>query len=78
MIGDVALLVVGDIALVNGIFIEGHGVKCDESSVAGELDLIKKMPAIDVFAAIDNLAQRRLENIDLDKPDPFIISGSKI
>ncbi|CAG1959687.1 unnamed protein product [Fusarium graminearum] len=78
LVGDVALLAVGDIVPVDGIFIRGHGVKCDESSVTGESDLMKKTPAIDVFATIDNLAQRRFENINLDKLDPFIISGSKI
>ncbi|KAK6697058.1 hypothetical protein SNK05_013605 [Fusarium graminearum] len=78
LVGDVALLAVGDIVPVDGIFIEGHGVKCDESSVTGESDLMKKTPAVDVFAAIDNSAQRRFENINLDKLDPFIISGSKI
>ncbi|EXK77435.1 Ca2+-transporting ATPase [Fusarium oxysporum f. sp. raphani 54005] len=78
LVGDVALLSVGDIVPVDGIFIKGHGVKCDESSVTGESDLMKKTPAIDVYAAIEDLAQRRLDNINVDKLDPFIISGSKV
>ncbi|KAK7211066.1 hypothetical protein V2G26_018244 [Clonostachys chloroleuca] len=39
---------------------------------------MKKTPANDVFAAIENLAQGRLDNTNIEKLDPFIISGSKV
>ncbi|KAI9814378.1 MAG: hypothetical protein M1827_003234 [Pycnora praestabilis] len=69
--GDVVLLEPGDLIPVDGIFIEGHNVKCDESSATGESDIMKKHPAEDVFRAIE-----AHENVT--KLDPFIISGGKV
>ncbi|KAJ9627960.1 plasma membrane calcium [Taxawa tesnikishii (nom. ined.)] len=69
--GDVCLLEPGDLVPVDGIFIEGHGVKCDESSATGESDIIKKVPADEVWRAMEN-------NEPLKKMDPFIISGAKV
>lgn len=78
MVGDVLHLNTGDLVPVDGIFITGHGVKCDESSATGESDLLKKVPAEEVFAALDEVAKggKPVENIK--KLDPFIISGSKV
>ncbi len=45
MVGDVVHLSTGDLVPVDGIFIEGHGVKCDESSATGESDLLRKVAA---------------------------------
>lgn len=73
MVGDVMHIATGDIVPVDGIFIDGSGVKCDESSATGESDLLKKTPAADVFQAI-----QKLEGKELEKLDPFIISGSKV
>jgi Ca2+-transporting ATPase len=56
---------------VDGIFIEGHNVKCDESQTTGESDLIKKHPADDVYTAIEN-------HDSLRKLDPFILSGAQV
>lgn len=69
--GDVVLLEPGDMVPVDGIFIQGHGVKCDESSATGESDLLKKTPADDVWRAIEN-------HEPLKKLDPFILSGAKV
>jgi len=41
-VGDVVVLETGDILCADGIFIEGHNMKCDESSVTGETDSVKK------------------------------------
>ena len=71
LVGDVVLLEPGDMVPVDGIFIEGHGVKCDESSATGESDLLKKYPAEEVFRALENR-----ENVK--KMDPFILSGAKV
>lgn len=73
MVGDVMHLATGDIVPVDGIFIQGSAVKCDESSATGESDLLKKSPAADVFHAIQKLDAREAEKLD-----PFIISGSKV
>ncbi|KZF26326.1 P-type calcium ATPase [Xylona heveae TC161] len=69
--GDVLLLEPGDMVPVDGILIEGHNVKCDESSATGESDLIKKSNADDVYRAIE-------DNESTRKMDPFIISGAKV
>ena len=42
-VGDVVNLEPGDMIPVDGILIQGHGIKCDESSATGESDLLKKM-----------------------------------
>ena len=69
--GDVLLVEPGDILPVDGIFITGHGVKCDESSATGESDIMKKVPADEVYRAMES-------NENLKKMDPFMISGAKV
>ena len=69
--GDVMHLEPGDLIPVDGIFIDGHHVKCDESSATGESDIIKKVPAEQVSRAIEN-------HEPLNKMDPFILSGGKV
>jgi P-type Ca2+ transporter type 2C len=71
LVGDVVLLNPGDMVPVDGIFIEGHNLKCDESQTTGESDIIRKKPADEVFAAIEN-------GDDLRKADPFILSGAMV
>jgi Ca2+-transporting ATPase len=71
LVGDVMHLEPGDVVPVDGIFISGHSVKCDESSTTGELDVLKKQGAHEVFRAIESGADAR-------KLDPFIISGSRV
>lgn len=71
LVGDIMHLEPGDLIPVDGIFIEGHNVKCDESSATGESDIIKKVPAEQVFRAIEN-------HEPLNKMDPFILSGGKV
>jgi P-type Ca2+ transporter type 2C len=71
LVGDVMHMEPGDIIPVDGIYIEGHNVKADESSATGESDVLKKLPA--------ELAYKHIENHEpLSKVDPFIISGSKV
>lgn len=49
VVGDVALLNTGDVIPADGIFIEGHNLKCDESGMTGESDAIKKSHEKDPF-----------------------------
>ena len=70
-VGDVMILDQGDVIPVDGIFIDGYNVSCDESSATGESDLMKKTPALEVWKAIQ-------ENRELKKMDPFILSGAKV
>ncbi|KAH7161406.1 hypothetical protein EDB81DRAFT_784682 [Dactylonectria macrodidyma] len=71
LVGDVIHLEPGDLIPVDGILIEGFNVKCDESQTTGESDIIRKRPADEVYAAIEN-------NENLKKMDPFIQSGARI
>ncbi|GIJ83938.1 hypothetical protein Asppvi_002770 [Aspergillus pseudoviridinutans] len=71
LVGDVMHLEPGDLVPVDGVFITGHNVKCDESSATGESDVLRKKPGSDVYQAIE-----RHEN--LKKLDPFIVSGAKV
>lgn len=41
-VGDVVVIDTGDIIPADGIFLEGHNMKCDESAMTGEPDAIKK------------------------------------
>lgn len=70
-VGDIMHLEPGDAVPADGVFISGHGVKCDESSATGESDQMKKTAADEVWQAIQNGSATR-------KLDPFIISGSKV
>lgn len=78
MVGDVMHLFAGDLVPVDGVFINGHGVKCDESSATGESDLLKKVGADEVFAILEDVAKGGKAPADIEKLDPFIISGSKV
>lgn len=71
LVGDVMHLEPGDLIPVDGVFIEGHNLKCDESSATGESDIIRKTPADEVYHAIEN-------HQNLKKMDPFILSGGKV
>ncbi|GME27233.1 ATPase P-type K/Mg/Cd/Cu/Zn/Na/Ca/Na/H-transporter [Neofusicoccum parvum] len=71
LVGDIMLLEPGDMVPVDGIFIEGHNIKCDESSATGESDLLKKTPADDAYKAME-------AGHSLNKVDPFILSGAKV
>lgn len=71
LVGDVMHLEPGDMIPVDGIFIDGHNVKCDESQTTGESDIIRKTPADTVYAAIEN-------HDSLRKLDPFILSGAQV
>nr|OQO28236.1 hypothetical protein B0A51_05386 [Rachicladosporium sp. CCFEE 5018] len=71
LVGDLLLVEPGDILPVDGIFVDGHAVKCDESSATGESDIMKKSPAEEVYRAME-------AGESLKKLDPFMISGAKV
>ncbi|KAJ5519749.1 ATPase P-type K/Mg/Cd/Cu/Zn/Na/Ca/Na/H-transporter [Penicillium fimorum] len=71
LVGDLMLLEPGDMVPVDGILIEGHDLKCDESSATGESDVLRKTPGDEVYQTIE-------KHEDLKKMDPFIISGAKV
>lgn len=71
LVGDVIHLEPGDLVPVDGIFIEGHDLKCDESSATGESDALKKTGGDQVMKLLEAGQPPK----DLD---PFIISGAKV
>ena len=71
LVGDVMHLEPGDMIPVDGIFISGHNLKCDESSATGESDLLRKQSGDEVYGAIE-------AHHSLAKMDCFIISGCKV
>ncbi|KAH6711782.1 calcium-translocating P-type ATPase [Leptodontidium sp. MPI-SDFR-AT-0119] len=71
LVGDIMHLEPGDMVPVDGILIEGHSIKCDESSATGESDLLKKQSGAEVFKIIE-------AGGDVRKLDCFILSGSKM
>lgn len=62
----------GDLVPADGMLISGHNVRCDESTITGESDQIRKDTT---EKALESLFQGHEIG---DNSDPFIISGSKI
>lgn len=71
MVGDVLHMESGDSIPADGVLIEGHRIRCDESSATGESDAMKKTSGQEVWTRIE-------EGTATSKLDPFIISGSKV
>lgn len=72
LVGDVLYLEPGDLVPVDGVLIDGHDLKCDESSATGESDAIKKTPGDQVMASLESGGP------EAKALDPFIISGAKV
>lgn len=49
LVGDILHLEPGDIVAADGLFIDGHQLKCDESAATGESDEILKSQTMDPF-----------------------------
>ncbi|KAK8090669.1 calcium-translocating P-type ATPase [Apiospora phragmitis] len=71
LVGDVLHLEPGDLIPVDGIFISGHDLRCDESSATGESDSIRKTGGQQVMDILES--GQSANNLD-----PFIISGAKV
>lgn len=67
VVGDILFLEPGEIVPVDGVFLAGHNVRCDESGATGESDAVRKAP----FDEIDQEGAK-------GKTDCFMISGSKV
>ncbi|KAK8858928.1 calcium-translocating P-type ATPase, PMCA-type [Kwoniella newhampshirensis] len=73
VVGDICLLEPGEIIPVDGVFLRGHNVRCDESGATGESDAIKKFSYDECIAERDEVgAGGKL------KKDCFLISGAKV
>lgn len=71
LVGDVLHLEPGDLVPVDGILIDCHDLKCDESSATGESDALKKTSGNVVW-------QELRAGSSGNGLDPFIISGAKV
>ncbi|GAA5987579.1 hypothetical protein JCM10908_002015 [Rhodotorula pacifica] len=68
VVGDILFIEPGEIIPVDGVFLSGHNVRCDESGATGESDALRKAP----------LEELETEKGSSGKTDPFLISGSKV
>ncbi|ORX36943.1 hypothetical protein BD324DRAFT_627796 [Kockovaella imperatae] len=73
VVGDICLLEPGEIVPVDGVFLRGHNVRCDESGATGESDAIKKFSYAECIAERDNLQPGQRA-----KKDCFLVSGAKV
>ncbi|KAH9440162.1 hypothetical protein Pst134EB_030791 [Puccinia striiformis f. sp. tritici] len=82
LVGDILLINAGDLLPADGIFLEGYEVKCDESSVTGESDLIRKVnydQALQLAISKSGSTDGQLtQEVVLGKSDCFMVSGSKV
>ncbi|ORX46293.1 PMCA-type calcium-translocating P-type ATPase [Hesseltinella vesiculosa] len=93
LVGDVIHLEPGDIVAADGIFIEGHNLKCDESAATGESDAVRKQSWEVCYRRTNTHKDSALDDIpspvnekkstsptteSKSTPDPFILSGSKV
>jgi Ca2+-transporting ATPase len=89
VVGDVALLELGEIVPCDGIFLSGHNVKCDESAATGESDAIKKASCTDCLVlkslngvhteggALGGEQHSKAQHVSTHM-DCFVVSGSKV
>jgi Ca2+-transporting ATPase len=73
VVGDIALLEPGEILPVDGVFLSGHNIRCDESGATGESDAIKKVSFDDCVAERDGLEPGGKRKLDC-----FLVSGAKV
>ena len=73
VVGDIALLEPGEILPVDGVFLSGHNIRCDESGATGESDAIKKVSYEECIAERDGLEPGGKRKLDC-----FMISGGKV
>lgn len=71
LVGDILHISAGSLIPADGVLVTGFSVRCDESSITGESDHIKKLP---LDTALSRLSVGEVTN----HIDPFIISGSKV
>lgn len=77
-VGDIMCVETGDIILADSILVSGE-VECDESSLTGETDTIRKVPANEALKVYEEHlpTTEDLGSREISFADPFLISGSK-
>lgn len=74
-VGDILQLEPGEVVPVDGVFLRGHNVKCDESGATGESDMIRKVSYEECLADLE--AHERTGE-KLPRRDCFLLSGSRV
>ncbi|KAI8979786.1 PMCA-type calcium-translocating P-type ATPase [Mycotypha africana] len=79
-VGDILKLEPGEIICADGIFIEGHNVKCDESASTGESEAVRKASWQECYQEMSKRTTTitSIEDEEEARVDPFLISGSKV
>ncbi|KAI9339257.1 PMCA-type calcium-translocating P-type ATPase [Pilaira anomala] len=76
-VGEVLFLEPGDIVAADGIFIEGHNVRCDESAATGESDAVRKQNFESCYHAMFSSEKQLEEKSDfLSVPNPTATTSS--
>lgn len=70
LVGDILHISAGSLIPADGVLVTGFSVRCDESSITGEADHVRKLPYGELRGP--DTSETRKGN------DPFIISGSKV
>jgi Ca2+-transporting ATPase len=80
VVGDICLFEPGEILPVDGLFLRGHNVRCNESAATGESDTVRKASFEECWAEHSAILEARSRGEDAGelKRDPFLISGSKV
>jgi Ca2+-transporting ATPase len=79
MVGDVINLQTGDVIPADSVLFEGE-LECDESSITGESDTLKKTPVEVALCDYENHLPTKedLGSHDISFKDPYLISGSTV
>ena len=72
LVGDIVFFEPGEVVAFDGVVLEGHNIKCDESSVTGESDMINKLPYEDY------IREKQSTEGPMKHKSCFMISGSKV
>ncbi|KAL4401455.1 plasma membrane calcium transporter [Malassezia pachydermatis] len=70
VVGDIVTVEPGEVIAFDGVVLRSHNIKCDESSVTGESDMIQKV-------TYDEYLRER-ESGSVKHKSVFMISGSKV
>ena len=70
VVGDVVSIEPGEVVAFDGVVLRSHNIKCDESSVTGESDMIQKV-------SFEEYLNERNDGT-LRRKSVFMISGSKV
>lgn len=71
VVGDIVLVEPGDILAVDGVTLESNDIECDESSVTGESDTMRKVAAAEAMKTLRETGRTK-------KADCIMISGAKV